>query len=293
MSSQKIEGDYMHLPYFGYGSNLNEEDWNRGKKRTAWDKTILPIETAYLLDYAPVYHYYSSTRKGGALDVIQTRGARTPGVLFEIQEGELRTLNRKEGAPNAYHQERVHVQTNNGDIIEALTYIVNDDRRENHFVQPTTEYIQVVREGLVRFGLNPEAQDAAAKDESDDALCSYIFVYGTLREGETRAPLMIENRIGPWISGTVQGELRDLGFYPALIQGKGHVHGELHQYKRITDVLEQLDRIEGYERIGDSENLYERILIDVTTDNGIIQAWTYRMRKQVGSKIESGDWKRR
>tara|TARA_B100002052_G_scaffold129168_1_gene118531 strand:- start:325 stop:1176 length:852 start_codon:yes stop_codon:yes gene_type:complete len=283
----------MHLPYFGYGSNLNEEDWNQDKNRTAWNKTIVPIEIAYLLDYAPVYHYHSSTRNGGALDVIQTRGARTPGVLFEIQEGELRTLNRKEGAPNAYHQERVHVQTNNGNIIEALTYIVNDERREGHFVQPTTEYIQVVRNGLVRFGLNPDAQDAASEDENNAALCNYIFVYGTLREGESRASLMDENRIEPWIAGTVQGELRNLGYYPALIQGKGCVYGELHHYKRITDVLKQLDEVEGYERIGNSENLYERILIDVTTDNGIIQAWTYRMSKQIGSKIESGDWKRR
>ena len=283
----------MHLPYFGYGSNLNEEDWNRDKNRTTWNKTIVPIEIAYLLDYAPVYHYHSSTRNGGALDVIQTRGARTPGVLFEIQEGELRTLNRKEGAPNAYHQERVHVQTDNGDIIEALTYIVNDNRREDHFVEPTTEYTQVVRNGLARFGLNPEVQDAASKNEYNVALCNFIFVYGTLREGETRASLMIENRLEPWIAGTVQGELRDLGYYPALIQGNGCVHGELHQYKQITDVLKKLDHIEGYERVGDSENLYERILIDVTTDNGIVQAWTYRMCEQVGSKIESGDWKKR
>ncbi|MFL2978330.1 MAG: hypothetical protein ACJZ59_04675 [Candidatus Thalassarchaeaceae archaeon] len=39
--------------------------------------------------------------------------------------------------------------------------------------------------------------------------------------------------------------------------------------------------------------MYDRILIDVTTASGIVQAWTYRMREQAGSRIESGDWKRR
>ncbi len=293
MSSQKTEDAHMHLPYFGYGSNLNEDDWNRNSKRTAWGKTILPIEAAFLLDYAPIYHYFSSTRNGGALDVIQTLGARTPGVLFEIQEGELNTLNKKEGAPNAYHQERVHVQTINGEIIEALTYIVNDNQRKNQFVKPTTDYVQAVRDGLTRFGLETEIQDSAAKNDSSSALCNYVFVYGTLREGEERASLMRENRIKPWISGVVLGELRDLGFYPALIQGDERVHGELHQYRHIADILWQLDRIEGHKNVGDPNNLYERILIDVMTDTGIIQAWTYRMREKTGVHIESGDWKNR
>ena len=104
---------------------------------------------------------------------------------------------------------------------------------------------------------------------------------------------MRENRIEPWISGVVHGELRDLGFYPALIQGEERVHGELHQYRHITDILWQLDRIEGHKNVGDPNNLYERILIDVMTDTGIIQAWTYRMREKTGVHIESGDWKSR
>ena len=284
----------MNLPYFGYGSNLNEEDWNQNSNRTAWNKTIRPIKVAYLLDYAPIYHYFSSTRNGGALDVIQKRGARTPGVLFEIQEGELRTLNNKEGVPNAYHQERVHVQTIDGEIIEALTYIVNDNRRKNQFQKPTADYVQAVRDGLIRFGLSPEIQDSAANNEFGAALCNYVFVYGTLREGEDRAAVMTQNRISPWISGTVQGELRDLGFYPALFQGKGCVHGELHQYEQITDTLSRLDIVEGHEKVGNPNNLYERILIDVITDSGSIQAWTYRMcGKKKGARIESGDWKNR
>ena len=292
-NSRKTEDSSMHLPYFGYGSNLNEEDWNRISSRTAWNKTLLPIEGAHLLDHAPIYHYYSSTRNGGALDVIPTRGARTVGMLFEVQEGELKTLNKKEGHPNAYHQNRVFVQTNNGDIIEALTYVVNDNRREGKFVQPTDDYVQSVRDGLTRFGLNPEAQDAASRDENDAGICEYVFVYGTLREGEERASSMVENRSSPWVAGTVQGELRDLGLYPALIQGKDCIHGELHQYTQIGDVLKRLDRIERHEGVGKSDNLYDRILIDVTTASGIVQAWTYRMREQEGSRIESGDWKRR
>ena len=77
------------------------------------------------------------------------------------------------------------------------------------------------------------------------------------------------------------------------IQGKDCIHGELHQYTQIGEVLKRLDQIEGHGGVGKSDNLYDRILIDVTTASGIVQAWTYRMREQAGSRIESGDWKRR
>ena len=293
MNSRKTEDSSMHLPYFGYGSNLNEDDWNQNSSRTAWRKTLIPIEGAHLLDYAPIYHYYSSTRNGGALDVLPRLGASTTGMLFEIQDGELTTLNKKEGYPNAYHHNRVFVQTKNGDIIEALTYTVNDNRREDKFVQPPDDYVQAVHEGLTRFGLNPDAQNTASRGENDAGICDYIFVYGTLREGEERAPLMIKNRISPWVAGTVQGELRNLGLYPALIQGNDCVHGELHQYAQIGEVLERLDWIEGHKSVGNPDNLYDRILINVTTASGIVQAWTYRMCELAGSRIESGDWKRR
>ncbi|MEC9118130.1 MAG: hypothetical protein VX854_01210, partial [Candidatus Thermoplasmatota archaeon] len=55
--------------YFGYGSNLNEEDWNSSGNYLPWKEALEVHKAGILLDYRPLYHYYSHGRKGGALDI--------------------------------------------------------------------------------------------------------------------------------------------------------------------------------------------------------------------------------
>lgn len=87
-----------------------------------------------------------------------------------------------------------------------------------------------------------------------------IFVYGTLKRGEvrennwSRRPILIE-----W--ATVSGQLRDLGPYPALVEGSDLVLGELWQFSQqdLLITLETLDEIEGFGQGG--KDLYVRRIV--------------------------------
>jgi gamma-glutamylcyclotransferase (GGCT)/AIG2-like uncharacterized protein YtfP len=106
-----------------------------------------------------------------------------------------------------------------------------------------------------------------------------IFVYGTLQRGESREgcwpcnPMRIE-----W--GTILGQLRDLGEYPALVAGEDLVLGELWHIAE-TDMeatLATLDEIEWYGQ--DDDDLYVRELVTCHTLFGEErQAYTYRYAK--------------
>ena len=53
------------------------------------------------------------------------------------------------------------------------------------------------------------------------------------------------------------------------------------------------DETEGFYAHGAPDNLFERILCNVETTDGLIQAWTYRWTGSVGTRIESGEWSKR
>lgn len=94
-------------------------------------------------------------------------------------------------------------------------------------------------------------------DKSMSHLIDAVFVYGTLQRGEVRErcwprkPLRIE-----WC--TVNGELHDLGEYPALVSGERAIMGELWQFREddIEVTLQTLDEIEWFGQ--DGNDLYVR-----------------------------------
>jgi len=102
-----------------------------------------------------------------------------------------------------------------------------------------------------------------------------IFVYGTLKRGEERArcwpyaPTKIE-----W--ATIRGELRDLGPYPALVEGTELVLGELWHIaaEHFPRTLAVLDEIECFGNEG--VDLYVRRAVEARTlANESREAYTY------------------
>jgi len=84
--------------YFAYGSNLNSDDWQDWCRRAGYRADLLqPLRTGWLVDHHPIYHYRSSGRRGGALDITPTIGHLTPGVLFRVGEDAWSALDAKEG----------------------------------------------------------------------------------------------------------------------------------------------------------------------------------------------------
>src|SRR5690606_14486755 len=99
-----------------------------------------------------------------------------------------------------------------------------------------------------------------------------VFVYGTLRDGESNAYLL-QNSIRLAEQSWTQGRLYDTGFgYPALEQSDSTVvFGEL--YSVTEEELQQLDYLEDYSPNRENNNLYERVEQKVFTDNGLTTAY--------------------
>ena len=109
-----------------------------------------------------------------------------------------------------------------------------------------------------------------------------IFVYGTLRRGESNQHQLRAARFVSYASTAACYELVDMGHYPALLEG-GHdtVRGELYEVPASW-----LGHLDAFEEV---PTLYERKPIEIAG----MQVLGYVMRREVARdapRIPSGDW---
>ncbi|MFO0696452.1 MAG: gamma-glutamylcyclotransferase [Polyangiales bacterium] len=289
----------MTSRYFAYGSNLNVDDFRRYCTENGLDASVLrPLGRAFLPDHEPVFHYRSSERGGGVLDVRPRRGIATPGALFEVMDG-FEVLDRKEGvSTGAYRRVRVTALTDDGRSHEVETYVVDPSRHGPH-VPPSDEYLKIVSTGLARHRHDTAMLRAAAAGRRPACDPSSVFVYGTLRRGESRGSSLehhdpLEEGKGV-VHGTVRGKLLDLGEYPGLLptdDPHARVHGELYTFFELEKVFGELDAIEDFLGYGVDGSLYHRVLVRVDLDGRERLAWTYVYVGPLAGTcpIESGDW---
>lgn len=118
-----------------------------------------------------------------------------------------------------------------------------------------------------------------------------VFVYGTLRKGEkysyylNEAECLDENC-------TIEGQLYDTEWgYPALVCESSNIPVKGELYRVTSEQLKELDKLEDYEENG-TNNLYERITVKVTTENGEQEAIVYVMTsiKDHFKRIDVNDW---
>jgi gamma-glutamylcyclotransferase (GGCT)/AIG2-like uncharacterized protein YtfP len=123
-----------------------------------------------------------------------------------------------------------------------------------------------------------------------------VFFYGTLMTPFSRPG---RQRIQPKLAyegrGTIAAALFDLGIYPAAIPTNDGslVWGEIYLMLDPTAVLTTLDEIEGYRPNEPERSLYQRVLTNVTVDDGrVLEAWAYFYNAPLGKaeRIESGDY---
>lgn len=125
-----------------------------------------------------------------------------------------------------------------------------------------------------------------------------LFVYGTLMSAaghQMGQRLLAESQlIGP---GVLEGQLFDLGEYPALVEGGpagGLVHGEVLELSNPAATLVWLDEYEGILPGRESGNEYERVERRVQlASGGEATAWVYVYRATItGARlIENGRWR--
>lgn len=119
-----------------------------------------------------------------------------------------------------------------------------------------------------------------------------LFVYGTLRRGETRHD-QIQEHGGVWAaSGRAPGRLHDHGAFPGMLpEQSAATFGEVYRFDDIATALKWLDIIEGFRGYGRSGSLFRRTLIDVQNLMGeTMLCWAYAIIEPKGDLIASGDW---
>lgn len=293
----------MGRRYFGYGSNLNLTDL-RGflADRGVGEGALRVIGPSWLPEHAPVFHYHSGSRGGGALDVVPRVGGAVPGALFDVDDDAWRALDEKEGAggQGRYARHDVTVLTDDGGVHDAVTYRVSAAHVQPRFVAPTLAYVALARRGLEAFG-QPLAQlEAVAVGRSAPMLVREVFVYGTLLSGECREPAMRCPGLEGFRAASLPGRLLDLGTYPGLrldaaasVSGAS-VSGELWRYADPADVLPGLDAIEDFQGYGRAGSLYRRALVRARVGARQVLAWTYvLMDGRSHPEIPGGCWRGR
>lgn len=120
-----------------------------------------------------------------------------------------------------------------------------------------------------------------------------LFVYGTLRQGQT-ARSLIANQIKRCVKATAVGAIYAFPMgHPGMVEGDGtgRVVGEVLWLSELAATFGLLDAYEGQD--------FARVIKKVTLDdetNEQVWAWIYMLSDpaavQYGSLIEDGDWVR-
>lgn len=118
-----------------------------------------------------------------------------------------------------------------------------------------------------------------------------LFVYGTLRQGQT-ARSLIANQIKRWLPAHTPGALYAFPMgYPGYTEGDGQtrVVGEVIWLTELAATFGLLDAYEGQD--------FARVIRHVTLESGEeIWAWVYTLADpgavKLGSRIQHGDWVR-
>ena len=134
----------------------------------------------------------------------------------------------------------------------------------------------------------PHGQIARCECDDDGAVSIiHVFVYGTLRPGDVRWPLLQPFVVGDGVADEVDGELFDTGLdYPAAVfGGTGRIVGQTFELvaETLDHALAVLDEEEDT-----VDGLYRRVVI--RTRNGH-EVWAYEYGTGLElSPIASGDW---
>jgi gamma-glutamylcyclotransferase (GGCT)/AIG2-like uncharacterized protein YtfP len=129
--------------YFAYGSNMNHEQM---KKRCRNAKFI---GRGYIENYNFVYDGYSFSRKGAVANIIPYEGDIVFGAIWEINEDDLKNLDKYEGYPNVYNRKLIIAKDDNGLEYNVWVYL----RESQGIGMPSKEYYDIVIKGAKECNL--------------------------------------------------------------------------------------------------------------------------------------------
>jgi gamma-glutamylcyclotransferase len=127
--------------YFAYASNLNKKQM---QERCPDSK---PLYKATLPNYKLVFSDWSRQLKGGKANIVLFRGEKVPGAVYEVS---LQCMNRLDKYETPYSRTKIKVFDEDGDSVEAITYIKSGQSQE---ARPSQEYLSVIHQGYKDWGI--------------------------------------------------------------------------------------------------------------------------------------------
>ena len=124
--------------YFAYASNLNQKQM---QERSPDSK---PLAVATLPNYQLVFAGWSRQWRGGVATIKLLRGEKVLGAIYEVSDRDLRRLDSYEGYPRDYNRLNITVFDEDGEPIEAVTYVKTGQLEET---QPSKEYLAIIQQG--------------------------------------------------------------------------------------------------------------------------------------------------
>ncbi len=130
--------------YFAYASNLNQKQM---RERCSDSK---PLFKAILPNHKLIFAGWRRKWRGGVATIKPSRDEKVYGAVYEISERCLRILDGHEDYPTVYDRFNVLVIKEDGEALEAVTYIRREQSEET---KPSQEYIEVIRQGYKDWGI--------------------------------------------------------------------------------------------------------------------------------------------
>ena len=124
--------------YFAYGSNLNQKQM---RERCPDSQ---PRFMATLPNYKLIFVGWSRQWRGGVASLRSFRGEKAFGAVYEISDRDLRRLDSDEGYPGSTNRLNVTVFNEDGEPIQAVTYIKAGQSEET---PPSPQYLSIVQQG--------------------------------------------------------------------------------------------------------------------------------------------------
>lgn len=124
--------------YFAYGTNLNKKQM---RERCPGGK---PKFSVVLPNYKLIFTGWSRQWKGGTASIKPFKGEKVLGAVYEMSESDSKKLDRFQDYPSTYNRLKVTVWTDDGDPVEAVTYIKNEQSPET---KPSPEYLATIQQG--------------------------------------------------------------------------------------------------------------------------------------------------
>jgi hypothetical protein len=144
--------------YFAYGSNMDKKDLDKWCERKGFPTiNFSSLKPAKLEGYRLEFNYLSSSRNGGAANLMKDPGKSVYGLLMELSEKDFEKIRKKEGAPTFYQEMEARVTPiREESTVKARTFKVRKKKESEGFEPPTSHYLSLLTKNAKTRGFPEE-----------------------------------------------------------------------------------------------------------------------------------------